>query len=533
MLTLRRLLAVCFASVLVTTGAMTVVAVVAVAGPKPGVRVTASPAQVEVGEPTTVTVKVVPVSKGRPVVLERKDGARWVKLASGRTNARGVVTLRVSFTAPGRVPLRAVAKKHRGQKKRTGTTSVLVVSRGGGGGGEPDPGPQEPPPGGDEDPFPTAGGLTLQAPRWVLVGSTFDLRFPVTAGPGGVASATLVVTPPAEGQRVTPPGDLTPVPGGLGVTITGLPATESTTPRLRWKAPDRPGRLEVTATLAVGGVQRQLAGTIQVVPEPGGGQVFTGGLEIWRESREAPVDPDLVTDLPGRVLGPRAVPAFEVALSEARAFVAARFDGTQQASWQEFLDRTAADPELVDDVLATAFGSNHSVAALAIALRGHQVAPNDPVHLSNAAVAANSLDHPEWAIAFGREAGRLPAGPSVGAQQDAVRLTNIAHAWALMGSWANAEQQLRRALLVDPQNPLIHEELAAVKQFAGGKTAALPHIRRSLRKTDDKDPLEDHESNAPYRFSRVSAGDIFDLSKGLDGRIVMPDFPETPGELMA
>lgn len=470
-----------------------------------------------VGQPARLVARVRPAQAGRTVEFQRQQGSGWVAIGRATTDATGLAALRTTFAAAGQVRVRAVAVAHAGRSAATSSTVTLTVR-------------STPPPPPLDDEFPRDGELSLQTPDWVLTGSVFDVRLPVTATTA-IDTATLVVTPPGSGERVTPPADLTPVAGGLGTTVTGLAAGATRTPVLRWRAPLAPGELTVRARLTVGGVVRDLTAKIRVVPEPSGGEVFTDALEIWRESREAPVDPERVKDFPPRSLGTRPIPSYADALAAARAYVAGRFDESQRAAWEQFL--AVQDPEVIDDVLVTAFASNHAVAALAIALRGHELAPNDPVHLSNAAVAANGLDRPEWAIAFGRRAAELPPGPAVGVDQEAVRLTNVAHAWALMGDYGNAEQHLRRALLHAPENPLVHEELAAVVQFRGGKEAALPHVRRSLRKTDDPDPLEDHADNAPYRFSRAPASQIFDLSRGLRGGLTLPELPDTLEELSA
>ncbi len=295
---------------------------------------------------------------------------------------------------------------------------------------------------------------------------------------------------------------------------------------LRWRAPLSAGELTVRARLTVGGVVRELSAKIRVVPEPSGGEVFTDALEIWREGREAPVDPERVKDFPPRSLGIRPIPTYAAALAAATAYVDGRFDESQRAAWAEFL--TVQDPEVIDDVLVTAFASNHAVAALAIALRGHELAPNDPVHLSNAAVAANGLDRPEWAIAFRAPGRRPPARSRRGRRPGG----GAAHQ---RRSRVGADGRLRQRRAAPapraaarPGEPLVHEELAAVVQFRGGKEAALPHVRRSLRKTDDPDPLEDHADNAPYRFSRAPASQIFDLSRGLRGGLTLPGAPRHP-----
>jgi tetratricopeptide (TPR) repeat protein len=469
-----------------------------------------------VGQPSRLVARVRPAQAGRTVEFQRQQGSGWAAIGRATTDRTGIAALRTTFAAAGPVRVRAVAIAYAGRGAATSPTVTVTVR-------------STPPPPLDDE-FPRDGELSVQTPDWVLTGSVFDVRLPVTATTA-IESAALVVTPPGAGERVTPPDELTAVAGGLGTTVTGLAAGATRTPVLRWRAPLAPGELTVRARLTVGGVVRELSAKIRVVPEPSGGEVFTDALEIWREGREAPVDPERVKDFPPRSLGTRPIPTYADALAAATTYVESRFDESQRAAWQEFL--AVQDPEVIDDVLVTAFASNHAVAALAIALRGHELAPNDPVHLSNAAVAANGLDRPEWAIAFGRRAGELPPGPAVGIDQEAVRLTNVAHAWALMGDYGNAEQHLRRALLHAPQNPLVHEELAAVVQFRSGKEAALPHVRRSLRKTDDADPLEDHADQAPYRFSRVPASDIFDLSRGLQGGLMLPELPDTLEELSA
>ena len=482
--------------------------VVAPAYARNAVTLTAS-ADAVVGKPVTLTARVLPKRKGRTVVFQRSVDGRWKKIGTATTNRRGAARIKKTFTTAGRVTVRSIAQAHRGSKPTRDTTRFRVRRR----------------------PPIEQGGLAIEAPAQVEQGTQFDVRF-VLAGP--LSDATLTVAAPASGVQVMPPDDVAIDPDTHQGTVTvgDLAATATRTVTVRWQAPSVLDSLLFEASLAASGGTVTDEATVAVVGSGGGGGILFGpGLEAMTESRSAPMTPEMLF-LFCWPLPSVAVPTYDVALGEAKTWLAGQIVAAYADDWNNHISQQ--DPELLDDAVGIAVAAGRPAAALAAALRAHELEPDNPLHLSNAAAAANMLEQPDWGVAFATQAG-LATGPtpSVGVRQEAVRLTNLGHAWALMSQWGPAENALRAALAIDGQSQGVHAELAMVLGCQSKKDEALPHLRRSMRTSDAPDPIQDPPERGTSRFSNLDTSDLFTMTSGVTQDLGLPYLPPTMGEFVA
>ncbi|WP_182481463.1 tetratricopeptide repeat protein [Nocardioides immobilis] len=448
------------------------------------VRLTASDNTPVVGRPVALTADVG--VRGRRVVFQKRTGQGWRAIGSDHSDRRGKATVRVRFNRVGRVTVRAVA----------------------------------------------ANGSDALTLRVVKAPTIVAASFPPGPWRVGVPVSTPVQVTPAKPGRMAwlerRDGD-TWVKATTNFTTDALGAAT-----VRWTPPEV--GME-TVRIRVGPSATHRPGTSapaerEVRAGAGGGFLYGGGLEATQEVRDAPGHPDgiFVACVGFQPPPTGAVPTFEVALQQAKAYVA---DATAEDSdaWDELPARN--DSGLLDQVAAIAVADRRYDAALAATLRAYELDPTDSVNLSNAAAAANLVDHPEWAIAFARKAAEAGPAPSVGVRQDAVRLVNLGHGYALRRQWDLAVQALRQAAAVDPESQAVQAELGAVLACQGNKTAALPHVRRSLRTDDTADPIElQNGDDETSRRTLIDSSTVYDLSGGADQSLILPYVPGTWGELV-
>lgn len=463
-----------------------------------------------IGEPVGVPVAVGPADASRRVWLERNDSGTWVRISDAvLTNTDGEATPTLTSTRIGNDDYRVTVAATRDYRKG----SSGAVTR--------------------ETRNQATGQLTVSAPATVVTGDQFDMFFDVAAGPEGMTDAVLTVRVPTTGSHITPPDELVPDPANETAVLDlgDLPAEAERRVTLRWEAPGTPGFLQVAADLAAVGVAESASESVEVVPEVGGGFVFGAGLESTTESRDAPKHPDQIFGFCMGSTPPStaAVPSFAAAREEVRTFLDAQMADRPTAAWEALAAQN--DSDLLDDAAGVAFADQRYAGALAASLRAYELDPGDAVHLSNAAAAANLLDRPEWAIAFATEAARAGPAQSTGVRQEAVRLVNLGHAWALKRQFGNALAALRQAAAVDPKSQAVQAELGAVLACQGDPAGALPHIRRSLRTDDAPDPIVDEFEDESMRRSRIDSSTVFDLSEGVEQELVLPYLPATWGEL--
>lgn len=463
-----------------------------------------APRVAQVGKPVTLTANITPRARGRAVIFQHRVSGTWKRLATKRTNPRGVAKAKVSFGRPGPRRVRVVLPATRRAPKRIAVKTITV-----------------------QRPRATSRHLRSFAPRAVEPGQLFELGFEVTSGTTTLRDARISVAATGGGRQVTPPDDIRLSSAGtgslsLGTVASGRPAR----PRLRWVAPAAPTTLRFTVRLSAQGVSERLEVPIPVVTAATGGVLYGNTLASVAESTEAPTDPDLIVATCTGAGTPGApVPTFATALAQARAYLNSAINPAYATDWRSLPGQN--DVRLLDEVLWIAIADRRPAAALAAALRAHELQPGDGSHLSNAAASASMLDRPGWAIAFAEQAGRVRPAPSVGVRQESARLVNLGHARAQLRDWRRAEQALRQAIAADPHNQQAHAELANILACAGQRNVALPHLRRSLRVDDQPDPLT-VEGGGTLRDS----SDVFDLSKGVAQSITLPAIPRNWEQLV-
>lgn len=469
----------------------------------------------QVDESVLVVAALEPATAGRMVWMERRSGDGWEKVGEPvLSDSRGEARVTWTPTVTGRQEYRLFAGSTRALRAAASAAVTREVAG--------------------------VGPLAILAPGWVLQGDLFEIALEISAPVGaGLTEAVVTLTAPDAGSQVTPPSEIVVDPEAATAVIDfgDVEAGTTATRRLRWQAPADPGELTFSAALTAatssGGRQdHERAAVIDVLAAPSGGGSFGAGLELTRDSRTAPDHPDQLSAFCNQVYGAPGVPTFAEAKSAADAYIEQAMLDAHAEAWND--EPALDDPLLIDQVVMVALADRRPAAALAAALRGHALAPNDAVHLTNAAVAANELRHPEWAVAFTRQAAAAGPAPSVGAPQEAIRLATQAHAWALLGDRSRAVIVLRDALMVDPDNPQLHAQLGIILTCQGDKSAALPYVRRGMRSDDTGDPMASPEDYPEtMRRTWLGASDLFDLSGGTEDTITTPTLPTSWAELVA
>ncbi len=456
------------------------------------------------GQKTKLTATVKPKAKGRTVVFSVKNGKKWKKLGKAKTNKLGKAVLSTKKLKAGKQTVRAVAKKHKGQKAKTATTSVRVVA---------------PRPSNKTD----GKASTLIAPERVIAGSTFEVSVEIGAKVA-VRNGVLTLTAPATGSQVTPPNDVTLASRKGTVLVGDVPAGAPQIIRLRWKAPSKNGFLEVAASLAGTGFSDQLHASIEVVPAPVGDAPMDGSnLHKLRAVQDLPADPDDLISTCYRA-NSEPVPSFAQAVQAANAYVKSqKLSGA--TDWTKLPGANTAQGLL--SMFGAAHFDNRPGAMMAAALRGHQLFPNDSRHLTNAGMAANSLNHPGWAVAFLNKAADLPIVAGSGMPQEAVRLNNLGNAHATLGNFPRAASLLRQALAVDPENPILHDQLADYLACTGRKAEALDHLRTAYREDDKPDEVQRRNGDETY----ANADRVLDMTGAKSGNLTLLEIPVTMGKL--
>ncbi|WP_240771322.1 hypothetical protein [Nocardioides sp. GY 10113] len=364
------------------------------------------------------------------------------------------------------------------------------------------------------------------APTRVRTGQVFEFAVRIDGGGAAVSTSSLELTAPTEGEQVSPPSDVTLADGRATVATGAVAAGDETWVRLRWRAPAGITVLRLDATRTVDGRRDSAVAEVRVVADPGG-TTFADNLATVRTTRAATTSPAGVAGrglLCWTAIGhgtARTVPEFATARAQAQDLVAAQMVEAHADEWRSL--PAMGDADLIDDLVLMALVDQRPAAALAAALRGMELAPDDAVHLTNAAVAAIQLDHSEWAVAFTERAGGLPLPPAVGADPEGLRLATMGHAWGMMGDYGRAEASIRRALAHDPTNPLIHQQLGELLRCQPDKAGALPHLRRSVRVDDGADPVVSEIAGSPeLGRSYRPATEVYDLSGATDLTATVP-----------
>lgn len=464
------------------------------------------------GAPVTLVARVRPKRKGRVVVFAARPArknAKWRVVGRARTTRAGIARTTTRFRAAGRHQVRAVARKHGKQRVRVTARTIRIAPR-----------PTPRPPKSNTD----GKAATLFAPERVTTGSTFDLVVEVGVK-RGLRGAGLTITAPKQGRQVVPPNDVT-IKNGKGVaSLNIVPHGQPRTITLRWKAPAKPGTLTAAADLTATGIKERLTTTIQVLKEPAGSyQVNHDHLVRFRAVDPLSTDPDKLNAVCFPT-GKGPVPTFPAAVKAAQNWITTQQSGVNKNAWKNNPQAKTSTGLL--RLFAMANLENRPSAMLAMALRGHQLAPTDARHLVNAGMAANVIGQHGWAIAFLTKAHGLPLAPAAGMPLEAARLNNLANAHARMGNTTQALTHLRHALLLDPENPLLEHQLATYLACDGRKPDALDHLRSAHREHDTPDEVEMNDQ------SWADSHRVLDMSASQQGSLVLRPIPRSLEELLA
>ncbi len=458
------------------------------------------------GQKTKLTATVKPKAKGRTVVFSVKHGKKWKKLGTAKTKRSGKATLNTKKLKAGKQTLRVVASKHKGQKQQTRTKKITVKKNG-------------------TTTVPTDTGNRVGdhhqiiAPERTATGSTFEMTIEVNTK-RALTGAQLTLTAPTKGSQITPPDDVRLTNGKATVDLGDIKEDTPTQVTLRWKAPASPTTLSVKARLtASGGVTDTTDAKILVVNDhPDSAPMDRANLKIFTGGIHLPSDPEQLNASCDPVSS-GAVPTFKTALTRAKTWVQTQLV-PGQGDWTK--DPAYDDPEALLEAFAAAHADDRPGAMMAFALRGHELAPDDARHLTNAGLTANMLERPGWAIAFLLAAAGKPVAPGHGMPHDAIRLNNLGNAHALRADWAQAVALTQEALAVDPENPLLHRQLATLLVCAGRKEEALEHLRQAYR--DDAHTPDEVESEA-LELTWPDADRIYDMTPGNAGKLELMRLP--------
>ncbi len=451
------------------------------------------------GRTTTLTATVKPRAKGRTVIFSVKNGKKWKKLGAAKTDKAGKAALRTKKLKAGSQTVRAVASKHQGQKQQTATKKVQVRAS-----------------------AHTSGkAATLAAPAQVYAGSVFEFTIDVSA----VANGVLVITAPAKGNQVRRAGDVEIRNGTARIDLDTVLAADRRTVMVRWQAPDAAAQLEIRANLTGDGVSDRLSTSVEVVKNsPDNLPNLDHDVEIFSSGGDLPQDGEdlIVLCMPGPA---RAIPSYADVLKQVDAWVEGQFLPGKKAMWNSAPElKTSAGAH---KVFAQAYLDNRVGAMMAAAVAGHRLAPKDARHLSNAAMTANMIRKPEWAVALAQKAAGLSPNTSGGLATEAARLNNLGHAWAQMSNFSKAESSLRTAIRLQPENPLLRRELGAILSCAKQHDEALTQMREAYRTSTEPDEVvvgDDYTQTDPDR--------AFDMSQAVAGELALFDIPSTMERLI-
>ncbi|WP_110204997.1 tetratricopeptide repeat protein [Nocardioides daejeonensis] len=444
------------------------------------------------GQKTKLTATVKPKAKGRSVVFSVKAGKKWKSLGKSKTNKGGVATLSTTKLKAGTQTIRAVAKKHKGNKERTATKKIKVAAA-----------------------SQTSGkAATLGAPSTVGTGSVFEFTVEISK----IVDGVLTLTAPAKGRQVRRAGDVEVRGGVARVALGDVPASQPRTVTVRWQAPSSATTLQIRADLTGNGVRDRLSTTVQVVK----GSVdhlpaLDHSVNIMAGGGDLPQDgEDLIVLC---INGPsRPIPSYAEALKQIDAWVETQFLPNTKSLWKNAPELTTSSG--AHRVFAQAYLDDRPAAMMAAAIAGRRIAPTDARHLTNAAMTASMINRPDWAVALAQKAAGLPANNSGGVAQEAVRLNNLGHAWSKLGNFAKAEASLRAAIRLQPENPLLHRELGAILSCAGRPAQALDQMHEGYRESTAPDEVVVRDS-----YTQVDPERAFDMSQAVAGELSLFDVP--------
>ncbi len=121
------------------------------------------------GTSVTADVSFTPARPGRPFVVERRDGSRWVTVARGTQTTRGTARTTIDVGDEGARTFRVTATRYRGAVPVAGSASVDVLA-----GGTPPASPElvSVRPDGSAAKFPSHRAAADHSGRWIVFTST-------------------------------------------------------------------------------------------------------------------------------------------------------------------------------------------------------------------------------------------------------------------------------------------------------------------------------------------------------------------------
>jgi predicted Zn-dependent protease len=169
-------------------------------------------------------------------------------------------------------------------------------------------------------------------------------------------------------------------------------------------------------------------------------------------------------------------------------------------------------------------------------LRAHELEPDNPNHLINAAGTVAMLGMPREALALLDAADVLTRQPDdvMGISGAAVALNNRGHVLLTLGRWADAETVLREAIANEPLLSEAKQNLSVALLCQNKQDEAAHYLfggmRRSIQWDSDDIVTDPPDTPAEKRRTRQPASKQYDLSQGKTLTIPTIRYPENPSQ---
>jgi len=189
-------------------------------------------------------------------------------------------------------------------------------------------------------------------------------------------------------------------------------------------------------------------------------------------------------------------------------------------AFESFLNNSSqTNQEILVAQAAAATASNKGPGALAALLAAHQIDPQNPMHLVNAAGAAANLGMFNEALALLDAADAMGGdfGSPMGMNGHAVALNNRGFALAQLGQWAQAQSVLSNAIAMEPLLAEARTNLG-IALFCGGDTGnGEKYFRAGIRRSP----------------SDLTIDQTFDLEGGVAPNLAEVPYPAIAEQLKA
>ncbi len=181
-------------------------------------------------------------------------------------------------------------------------------------------------------------------------------------------------------------------------------------------------------------------------------------------------------------------------------------------------------------------GEPNPAGGVVALLRAHELEPDNPNHLINAAGTVAMLGMPREALALLDAADALPRKPDtvMGISGTAVAQNNRGHVLLTLGRWADAETVLREAIANEPLLSEAKQNLAVALLCQNKQDEAAHYLyggmRRSIQWDSDDIVTDPPDTPAEERRTRQPASKEYDLSQGKTLTIPVIRYPENPSQ---